>query len=300
MSVYLMDAESFMDHAQRGRERHMSEKITINQITVSSLSLPEAAAAISSAGFRGITVWRDKVEATGIKTSKNIISDHGLEVTGFCLAGLFTQKGRDAVRGQTDDARRSIDIAAELGAKSIVTVVGGLLPESKSIDEARSVAFDALAETLEHAREARVVLALEALHPMYVPDWSVVNSLKEANDWCDRLGPGMGMVVDTYHVWWDSTAPAEIARAGKAGRLTDFHVADWLFQTSSLLLDRGIPGEGVIDLRMWQRLMKDAGFDGWTEVELFSERVWAMPAAEALAAISAGCTESLGKAGTGR
>lgn len=277
----------------------MSKKITINQITVNSLSLPEAAGAIASAGFSGITVWRDKVEAEGIGTSRNIISDHGLEVTGFCLAGLFTQKGRDAVRGQIDEARRSIDVAAEMGAKSIITVVGGLLPESKSLDEARGVAFDALAETLEHARQAGVMLALEALHPMYAPDWSVVNTLAECNDWCDRLGDGMGIAVDTYHVWWDSTAPAEIARAGRAGRLSDFHIGDWLFQTSSLLLDRGIPGEGVIDLQMWHRLMQDAGFDGWIEVELFSERVWAMPAAEALAAIGAGCAAALGKAGGG-
>lgn len=275
----------------------MKNKVTINQITINNASLPEAVEAVAGAGFGGITLWRDKVEATGIEASKKIISDHGLDVTGFCLAGLFTQQGRDGVRRQIDESRRAIDVAAEVGAPSIVTVVGGLLPGSKSLDEARDVAFDALAETLEHARKAGVTLALEALHPMYTPDWSVLNTLREVNDWCDRLGAGMGVTVDTYHVWWDPAAPAEIARAGKAGRLTDFHVGDWLMETSHLLTDRGIPGEGVIDLAYWQGLMHDAGHRGWAEVELFSERVWAMPPGEALAAIAAGCTETLGSGG---
>lgn len=278
----------------------MTTRTTINQITVNSLDLPGAVAAVAAAGFGGITVWRDKVEAIGLRTAIDIISDHGLQVTGFCLAGLFTQKGREGVRGQIDEARRSIDIAAALGAKSIITVVGGLLPGSRSLDEARAVAFDALAETLGHARQAGVVLALEALHPMYAPDWSVLNTLAEVNDWCDRLGEGMGVAVDTYHVWWDRTAPAEVARAGRAGRLTDFHVGDWLLQTKSLLLDRGIPGEGVIDLGAWNDLMRSNGFTGWTEVELFSERVWAMPPAEALAAIAAACARVFDKPEPGR
>ncbi len=274
----------------------MTLKATINQITVNSLSLPEAAAAIAAAGFGGITVWRDKVEAISVRAAKDIISDHGLAVTGFCIAGLFTRDGRAGVQARIDDSRRSIDIAAELGARSIVTVVGGLLPETKSLDEAREVAFEALARTLEHARAAGVLMALEALHPMYAPDWSVVNTLAMANDWCDRLGPGMSMVVDCYHVWWDPAAPAEVARAGRAGRLSDFHIGDWLLETKSLLLDRGIPGEGVIDLRAWRDGMTAAGFTGWAEVELFSERIWAMPPAEALASIRVACDRLLSEA----
>lgn len=266
--------------------------ITINQITTNALSLPDAVKAYASAGIKGITPWRDKIEAYGIEASKRIISDHGLTVTGFCLAGLFTQKGRGGRRAQIDDAKRSIDIAAELGSASIVTVAGGLLPESKSLTEARSFAFDALTETLAHARNAGVTLALEALHPMYTPDWSVVSTLADANDWCDKLGEGMGIAVDTYHVWWDPTAFASIEYAGRKKRIAAFHISDWLMETKSLLLDRGVPGEGVIDLARYGKALRDAGFTGWTEVEIFSERHWARPADEFIRDIIAGCERS--------
>jgi sugar phosphate isomerase/epimerase len=130
---------------------------------------------------------------------------------------------------------------------------------------------------------------------MYAPDWSVVSTLGDANDWCDRLGEGTGVAVDSYHVWWDPDAPAQIARAGAAGRLAAFHISDWLLETKSLLLDRGIPGEGVIDNAGFLGAMTRAGFDGWTEVEIFSERLWAEPAAEVVARIVAGCEASLNR-----
>ncbi len=268
-------------------------KLTLNQITTNTLSLPEAARTYAKAGIKGITPWRDKIEAFGIIQSKNIILDLGLSVTGFCIAGLFTQKGRAGRQDKIDEARRSIDIAAELGAPSVITVVGGLLPESRSLAEARSFAFDALAETLDHARKAGVVLAIEALHPMYTADWSVISTLKDANDWCDRLGDGTGVAVDSYHTWWDPTVFDQIARAGLAGRLAAFHISDWLMETKSLLLDRGIPGEGVIDNDAFLQSMTNAGFDGWTEVEIFSERLWALPVDKVIENIIAGCQSSL-------
>ncbi len=269
------------------------KRITINQITTNNLSLQQAVAAYAKAGLRGITPWRDKIEQAGLATSKAIIADAGLTVTGFCIAGLFTQKGVEGRQVQIDEARRAIDMAAALGSPSIVTVVGGLLPGSRSLADARCFAFDALAETLAHARACGVTLAIEALHPMYAPDWSVVATLRDANDWCDRLGEGTGLAVDSYHVWWDPTAAAEIARAGRAGRLSALHVSDWLPDTRSLLLDRGIPGEGVIDNRGIVQTMKEAGFDGWTEVEIFSERLWAEPADDVLRRIIHGCSATL-------
>jgi sugar phosphate isomerase/epimerase len=128
---------------------------------------------------------------------------------------------------------------------------------------------------------------------MYAPDWSVISTLRDANDLCDQLGEGTAVAVDSYHAWWDPTAPSEIARAGAAGRLAAFHISDWLLDTRSLLLDRGIPGEGVIDNAALLRVMTGAGFDGWTEVEIFSERLWARPAKEVVAEIIAGCNSSL-------
>ena len=268
-------------------------RLTINQITTNSLSLVEAAKVYSAAGVTGLTPWRDKVEAVGVAQARRILADHGLAVTGFCIAGLFTQKGPDGVVAQIDASRAAVDMAAELGSPSIITVVGGLLPGSKDLEEARKVAFDALAELLPHARKAGVTLAVEALHPMYAPDWSVVSTLRDANDLCDRLGQGAGVAVDSYHVWWDPDAPAQIARAGAAGRLAAFHISDWLAETRHLLLDRGIPGEGVIDNAAFLRAMNDAGFDGWTEIEIFSERLWAEPPEEVVARVVAGCEATL-------
>jgi sugar phosphate isomerase/epimerase len=267
--------------------------LTINQISTNTLTLPEAATAYAKAGIKGITPWRDKIESFGINKSKSIISDEGLTVTGFCIAGLFTQKGRAARQQQIDEAKRAIDIAAEIGSPSVVTVVGGVLPESRSIDEARSFAFDCLGETLEHARKTGVRLALEPLHPMYTPDWSVVSTIEEANHWCDRLGDGIGVAIDTYHVWWDPKMLAGIREAGEKNRIYAFHISDWLFQTNSLLLDRGIPGEGVIDFKAIGVAMREAGFDGWVEVEIFSERHWARPASEYLDDIIGGCKAAL-------
>jgi sugar phosphate isomerase/epimerase len=268
-------------------------EIAINQITTNKLSLRKAAACYAAAGVKGITPWRDRVEAEGISQAKTIIADHGLAVTGLCIAGLFTKDGRDGVPARIDDSRRAIDIAAELGAPSVITVVGGLLPGNRSLAEARAVAFDALAEILPHARAAGVTLALEPLHPMYAPDWSVVCTLADANDWCDRLHEGVGVAVDTYHCWWDPAAFDGIARAGRAGRLAAFHVSDWLLETSHLLLDRGIPGEGVIDLRGFVSAMRAAGYTGPAEVEIFSARLWERPAAELVDEILSGCRLAL-------
>ncbi|MGE3307931.1 MAG: sugar phosphate isomerase/epimerase family protein [Rhizobiaceae bacterium] len=269
------------------------DNITINQITTNALDLPGAVKAYASAGIKGITPWRDKVEAIGVKKSKDIISDHGLSVTGFCIAGLFTQKGRAAGPAQIDEAKKSIDIAAELGSPSVVTVVGGLLPESKSLQDARSFAFDCLAQTVEHARKAGVIMAIEPLHPMYTPDWSVVNTIADAIAWSEKIGAGTGVAIDTYHVWWDHKAFEGIAEAGRKKLLAAFHISDWLMQTSSLLLDRGVPGEGVIDLKAYAAAMQAAGFDGWTEVEIFSERHWARPADALIQDIIAGCKSQL-------
>jgi sugar phosphate isomerase/epimerase len=145
----------------------------------------------------------------------------------------------------------------------------------------------------EHARASGVVLAIEALHPMYAPDWCLVSTLSDANDWSERLGAGTGVAVDAYHTWWDPNLEAEIKRAGKAGRLAAFHISDWLVPTTDLLLDRGLPGDGVIDLKAIAGWMKAAGYDGWVEVEIFSNRLWEKDQAWLTGEILARCRTAL-------
>jgi len=247
----------------------------MNQITTSALGMKEAVDLYAANEVRGISVWEDRVRGFGIASTKSLLRDAGIEVSGFCLVGLLSKQGQGSARAQIDAARASIDLAAELGAPCAVTVVGGLLPESRRIEEARAFCFEGLSEILEHARDAGLPLALEPLHPMYAPDWSVVCTIDQANDWCDRLGPGIGLAIDTYHTWWDPRLEDGIRTAADKARLLTFHVNDWRMDTRSLLLDRDIPGRGVIDLPWFVALMRECGYDGWMEVEIFSETLWA-------------------------
>jgi len=173
-----------------------------------------------------------------------------------------------------DDNRRAIDEAAALGARCLILVCGGLMPLSRDLAAARALVQEGLAALLPHARAAGVPLAIEPLHPMYAAERCCINTLAQANDLCDELGHGIGVAIDVYHLWWDPDLAHEIARAGKAGRILAFHLSDWLVPTTDLLLDRGMMGDGVIDLRGIRGWVEAAGFDGLSEVEIFSERNW--------------------------
>lgn len=259
---------------------------TINKITTPDIGYVEAVEAYARHGFHGITPWLDDVSEIGAMKSARIAHDAGLEITGFCNCGLFIQSGRDGSAAALERARRAIDVAAEIGSPSIVTVVGGLGEGDRDLASATNYAFDCLAETLEYAKSTPVTLALEPLHPLYTPDWSTVNTLRMANDWCERLGQGIGLTVDTYHVWWDHNAFVEIDRAGRAGRIVSFHISDWMVPTVDTLWDRGLPGEGVIDLSKFTRRVEAAGYRGPIEIEVFSNRHRARPTDQLLEDLS--------------
>ena len=243
-------------------------------------------------GIRGVNPWRDQVAAVGLAQAARAIRDLGLALSGYCRGGMMTS---DAARVQEarDDNRRAVDEASELGAPCLVLVVGGL-PQfsrpgsapSKDIDTARAQVAERLAELLDYARSVAVPLAIEPMHPMYAADRACVNTLAHALDLCDALDPGrsgaLGVALDVYHTWWDPELAAQIVRAGRE-RLLAFHVCDWLVPTADLLNDRGMPGDGVIDIRRIRGLVEAQGFDGFCEVEIFSERWWARPLDEVLA-----------------
>ena len=248
--------------------------LSINGATIRKQgNLAEIIAAISARGIGGIAPWRDQVEALGIKETGRLIREHGLVVTGLCRAGLFTAEGRAGLARSLDDNRRAVDEAAAIGAQCLIMLGGGLEPGSRDIASARALARDGLAELLPHARSAGVPLAIEPLHPMYAPDRSCINTMAQANELCDALGEGVGIAVDVYHTWWDPSLAREIARAG-AKRILAFHISDWLVPTTDLLLDRGMMGDGVIDIRRIRGWVEAAGYTGLCEAEIFSERNW--------------------------
>jgi sugar phosphate isomerase/epimerase len=232
-------------------------------------------------GVRAIDPWRNQVAAAGLAEACRIVEANGMRVTGYCRGGMFPAADAAGRRAAIDDNRRAVDEAAALGAECLVLVVGSLPQGSRDIDGARAMVADGIAAVLPHARACQVPLALEPMHPMYAADRACVNTLAQALDLCDQLGDGMGVAIDVYHTWWDPDLPRQIARAGK--RILAYHVCDWLVPTRDLLVDRGMMGDGVIDLPGIRRMIEAAGYRGTQEVEIFSaENWWKRPGDEVL------------------
>src|SRR5688572_14295964 len=217
-------------------------------------------------GIRGISPWRDQVAQMGLSQAKKSIREKNLVVTGLCRGGFFT------VKDWRDDNRRAIEEAHELDAQCLVLVVGGLLPGSKDLISSRERIKEGIAAILPEARKAGVPLAIEPLHPMQAAERACINTLEQALDICDSLGDGLGVAVDVYHVWWDPKLEAQIRRA--ATRIFAYHVCDWLVPTRDLLNDRGMMGDGVIDLPTIKNWVESAGYAGFQEVEIFSDTWW--------------------------
>jgi len=225
-------------------------------------------------GIRAISPWRDQVAKAGLANVAKSIRAHGIGLSGYCRGGMFPAADDAGRQRARDDNLRALEEAVTLAAPCLILVVGGLPPGSKDIAGARRQVEEGIAWLLEAARPAGMKLAIEPLHPMYAADRACVNTLAQANDMCDRLGAGVGVAVDVYHVWWDPALEREIARAGRAGRLHAFHVCDWLVPTADLLLDRGMMGDGVIDIPRIRGWVEAGGFAGHVEVEIFSAANW--------------------------
>ena len=260
-----------------------SELLSINTATVrAQWNLLQIIDGCARHGIRMISPWRDQVAAVGLKEAAQRIRDNGLALSGYCRGGMFPAADRTARKVALDDNRRAVDEALTLGAPCLVLVVGGLPKDpdgrivSKDIIGAREMVRDGIGELLDYARSAGMPLAIEPLHPMYAAERACVNTMEHANDLCDELGAGVGIAVDVYHVWWDPHLKREIERAAGAtpSRLLAYHICDWLVPTTDLLLDRGMMGDGVIDLPLIRSWMEQAGYRGAHEVEIFSANNW--------------------------
>ena len=262
--------------------------LSLNTATVrAKWRLSDIIAGCARHNIPGISPWRDQVAELGLKESARRIRDAGLTVSGLCRGGMFPAPDSKLRRQARDDNRRAVDEALTLEAQCLVLVVGGLpkAPDgtivSKDLAGAREMVRDGLGEMLDYARSAGMPLAIEPLHPMYAAERACVNTMRQANDLCDELvgknrGEGLGIAVDVYHVWWDPELRAQIERAASASpsRLLAFHICDWLVPTTDLLLDRGMMGDGVIDIPLIRSWMEEFGYHGMHEVEIFSQNNW--------------------------
>lgn len=267
--------------------------LSLNTATVRKQgSLLDIIDACARNGIRAIDPWRDQVAAIGLDRAVRAVKDAQLELSGYCRGGMFPADPAHRAQAR-DDNRRAVDEATALGASCLVLVVGGL-PQysrpgsapSRDIWGAQAQVEDGIAELLAYARTAKMPLAIEPLHPMFAADRACVNTTRQALDLCDRLDPArtgaLGVAIDVYHVWWDFELMPQIERAGH-DRLLAFHVCDWLVPTTDMLNDRGMMGDGVIDIPRIRAAVEAQKFAGYVEVEIFSNRWWAMPVDDVIA-----------------
>ncbi|TWG03230.1 sugar phosphate isomerase/epimerase [Streptomyces brevispora] len=264
-------------------------RLSINQETIKQWSLPELAEGCVKAGIDKVGLWRAPVQEYGVERTAQLLADSGLSVTSLCRGGFLTDLDPAGRSRALDDNRAALDEAAGLSTDTLVLVSGGLPAGDKDLYGARERIADALGELAPYAAERGVRLAIEPLHPMFASDRCVVSTLSQALDLAERFpADQVGVVVDTYHLWWDDQAPAQIARAGAAGRIHSFQLADWITPLpAGVLVGRGQLGSGCVDFRTFRAAVEAAGFDGPIEVEIFNEDLWARDGSEVLAEVAA-------------
>ena len=264
--------------------RDLANRLDLCSINTATLGHREKISTVIDAvarhGYGAICPWRRDLQDENVAAIARQIRDAQLTVSGYCRSTYFPALTRQELEANIADNIKAVTDAATLGAACFVLVVGSLPEGSRDLTAARAQVEDGVSRLLEHAKKVGIRLALEPLHPMYAGDRSCLNTLQQALDLAEKIEPdsssppSLGVAVDVYHVWWDPDLAREIARAGKANRLFGYHVCDWLVPTRDLLTDRGMMGDGVIDLRMIRALMESANYNGPVEVEIFSSLDW--------------------------
>jgi len=249
-------------------------KLCVHTQTTKPWTIEECISHFSAAGIKGISIWRHLLEGKDLKSIKSMLDAHQMEVVSLVRGGFFPAvdaKQRDLA---LEDNRLAINQAAALGAPLLVLVCGA--DPQQSLEVSRQQIQKGIIALIPHAQNNGVKLAIEPLHPMYAGDKSAVVSLGQANDMCEAIAsPWVGIAIDVYHLWWDNELKNEIIRCGKNKNVLAFHVCDWRVPTFDFLTDRGLMGEGCIPVRQIRMWVEEAGFDGYNEVEVFSERLWA-------------------------
>jgi sugar phosphate isomerase/epimerase len=248
-------------------------QLCIHTITTKPWNIETAAKEFSAAGVKGITVWRDALEGRDVKKTGQLLRDEGLNTVSLCRGGFFPAKEKTKRDKAIDDNKRAIDTAAALGTQMVVLVCGA--EPLQSLEDSRKQIQDGIEMIIPHATGAGIKLTIEPLHPMYADTRSAINTLAQANDMAEKINsPYVGIAVDVYHLWWDPSLEQEIKRCGKNGNLSAFHICDWSVPTIDLLLDRGLMGEGCIPVNKIRSWVEAAGFTGFYEVEIFSNKYW--------------------------
>jgi sugar phosphate isomerase/epimerase len=253
------------------------DRFSLNQATVRPLSVAEAASLCVRHDIPAIGLWREQVAEYGLAHSAETVRAAGRHVSSLCRGGFFTHQDARTRAAAHDDNRAAVREAAALGADTLILVSGGLIPGSKDLGLARRMIADAIGELVPVAQAEGVTLGIEPLHPMFCADRCAISRLGEAVDLALQFpADAVGVVVDTYHVWWDAALAADLERA--AGRIVSYQVSDWILPLpADLLLGRGHLGDGFIDFRAITKLVLATGYTGYAEVEIMNAEIWAAP-----------------------
>jgi sugar phosphate isomerase/epimerase len=261
-------------------ERTALSRLSLNQRTTASWSLPEAVQGCVEARLGAIGVWREQLAEVGLDEGGRLITESGLRVSSLCRGGFFTTADPDEARAAEASNREALEEAAALNAVTLVLVPGGLPPGDRDLQAARDRAARAIERLVPHAQELGVTLGIEPMNPIYAADRGVISTLAQALDIAERFDSAdVGVIVDTFHLWWEPGIADQVRRAGE--RIVSYQVSDWITPLpADTLLARGMMGDGHIDFAAFTRSVALAGYSGDVEVEIFNADVWGQPPAD--------------------
>ena len=249
-------------------------KLCVHTQTNKPWTIEECITQYAAAGISAISIWRHLLEGKDLSEIKELLIKNEMEVVALVRGGFFPSVDDKQRALALEDNRLAMEQAAALGAPQVVLVCGA--DPNQSLKVSRQQIKEGITALLPQAERLGVKLSIEPLHPMYVGDKSAISSLGQANDLCEEIdSPWVGVAIDVYHLWWDDQLEKEISRCGKSDNIFAFHVCDWRVPTTDFLTDRGLMGEGCIPVKQIREWVEKAGFDGYNEVEVFSERLWA-------------------------
>ena len=261
-------------------------RLSLNQKTTNLWSLREAIDGTVAAGLSSIGVWREPLAEAGLDNAQAWLAEAGLRVSSLCRGGFFTAADPAEIEAAHADNLRAIDEAAALGTDTLCLVPGGLPAGDRDLIGARSRAAEAIGRLVPYARERGIKLGIEPMNPIYAADRGVVSTVGQALDIAEQFDVDeVGIVFDTFHVWWDPALRDQIARAG--ARIYSYQICDWITPLpADSLLARGMMGDGHIDFGTITRWVAETGYVGDVEVEIFNADIWAAPGDQVLATMT--------------
>ena len=249
-------------------------RLCVHTLTTKPWDIETCVKNYAATGIKGITIWRNVLENKNLTDVKKLLDDFDMEVVSLARGGFFPSVNSEKRQMAIADNLVAIEQAAATGAPSVVLVCGA--DPGQSPEKSREQIAEGIIRILPAAAQAGVKLSIEPLHPMYAGDRSAINTLRQANEMAEMIhSEWVGVAVDVYHLWWDPTLKAEIQRCAANNHLFAFHVCDWNVPTTDFLNDRGLMGDGCINVPEIRSWVEEAGFQGYNEVEIFSDKYWA-------------------------